>query len=76
MDDLNSGVSDLRRTYIDVSKATSSMVSYLFFEYEDAEMFESKELPTTQEIQIATCPIKLSLYCLIHFSKSLMRRRV
>ena len=26
---------------------------------------------TTQEIQIATCIIRQSLYCLIHFSKSL-----
>ena len=45
-EDLNSEVSDLRRTSIEVSKAMSSLVSYLVFEYEDAEMFKSNKLPT------------------------------
>ena len=46
LEDLESDISDVRRTCIEVAKAMSSLVQYLKFEGEDAEMFSSNELPT------------------------------
>ena len=45
-EDLQSGVSDVRRTCMEVAKAMSSLISYIQFEGEDCEMFPSNELPT------------------------------
>ena len=45
-DDLSSGKTDLARTTEEVTKAMSSLVSYLVFEGEEAGMFSSGKLPT------------------------------
>ena len=45
-EDLNSGVTDQHRTMVEITKAMSSLVSFLCFEGEESGMYPDQKLPT------------------------------